>query len=49
MASEEHDDMVVAEVTPWQSELKETSWVQDLWASRRPELYELMCQPLDLR
>ena len=48
VASEVEDDMVVAEVAPWQSELKETSWAQDLWAYRRPDLYELMQQPLDL-
>ena len=46
MASEEHDDMVISDVMPWQSELKESSWA-DLWAFRRPDLYEPMRLPLE--
>eukprot|EP00434_Breviolum_minutum_P015560 symbB.v1.2.013703.t1/scaffold974.1/size359025/10 len=48
VASEEHDDIVVGEVRPWESELKTSSWSQDIWASRRPELYTLMTKPLEV-
>lgn len=46
-ASEEHDDMVVGEVRPFESELKRSSWTDDLFQQRRPELYTSMCKGLD--
>lgn len=47
VASEEQDDMVLAEVRPAEADLKESSWSQDVWASRRPDLYGLMTQSLE--
>lgn len=46
-ASEEHDDMIVGEVRPFESELKKSSWTDDLIAQRRPELYGAMCKGLN--
>lgn len=46
VASEEEDGMVVSEVRPWESELKETSWSKDIWAQRRPELYSILTKPI---
>lgn len=45
-ASEEHDDMVVGEVRPFEAELKKSSWTADLFAMRRPELYGILTKPL---
>lgn len=47
VASEEHDDMVLAEVRPMEAEIKRSSWAQDIWACRRPDLYGLMMAPLE--
>mmetsp|Transcript_21473 Transcript_21473/g.37829 ORF Transcript_21473/g.37829 Transcript_21473/m.37829 type:complete len:804 (-) Transcript_21473:345-2756(-) len=46
-ASEEEEDMVVAEVRPFESELKSSSWSKDIWKQRRPELYGIMTRPLE--
>jgi len=47
VASEEEEDMVVAEVRPFEAERKEATWTDDLLAMRRPELYGILTQPLE--
>eukprot|EP00931_Biecheleriopsis_adriatica_P042461 TRINITY_DN241_c0_g2_i1.p1 TRINITY_DN241_c0_g2~~TRINITY_DN241_c0_g2_i1.p1 ORF type:complete len:825 (+),score=169.76 TRINITY_DN241_c0_g2_i1:185-2476(+) len=47
VASEEVEELVVAEVRPWESESKACSWTKDMWAHRRPELYGIMTRGLE--
>jgi len=47
VASEQHDDMVMGDVRPFEAELKKGSWTQDIFAQRRPELYSLLTKPID--
>jgi len=45
-ASEELDELVVAEIRPAEADAKVASWAADLFACRRPELYEVMTRPV---
>mmetsp|Transcript_59368 Transcript_59368/g.109791 ORF Transcript_59368/g.109791 Transcript_59368/m.109791 type:complete len:801 (-) Transcript_59368:27-2429(-) len=47
VASEEEDDMVVAEVRPFEAERKASTWTGDLFKQRRPELYGVLTKPLE--
>lgn len=47
VASEEEDDIVAGEVRPFEAERKRTSWTDDAFAQRRPELYGALTRPLD--
>lgn len=46
VASEEEDDMVVGEVVPLKAESKISTWVNDIFAHRRPDLYGVLTTPL---
>mmetsp|Transcript_72376 Transcript_72376/g.172453 ORF Transcript_72376/g.172453 Transcript_72376/m.172453 type:complete len:802 (+) Transcript_72376:99-2504(+) len=47
VASEVEDDMVVAEVRPFEAETKTSTWTDDLFKQRRPELYSILTKPLE--
>eukprot|EP00930_Biecheleria_cincta_P033994 TRINITY_DN23528_c0_g1_i1.p1 TRINITY_DN23528_c0_g1~~TRINITY_DN23528_c0_g1_i1.p1 ORF type:complete len:805 (+),score=142.66 TRINITY_DN23528_c0_g1_i1:43-2457(+) len=47
VASEDVEEVVCAEVRPWEAELKTCSWTKDIWKHRRPELYGAMTRPLE--
>jgi len=38
--------MVIGEIEPLKSELKSSSWTDDIFAQRRPELYGILTKPL---
>jgi len=47
VASEEDEDMVVADVRPFEAERKASTWSADLFAVRRPELYAELTRQLE--
>lgn len=46
LASEVEEELVMAEIRPGEADAKSSSWSKDLFASRRPELYDVMTKPV---